>query len=43
MPEFEININGRPLEDVEMVDFDVIKGCFLIHMIDGQIIEAYFE
>lgn len=43
MEAVEVNINGRPLEDVEMVDFDAVKGCFLIHMKDGQIIEAYFQ
>jgi len=39
----EVNINGRPLKDVEKVDYDAIKGCFLIHFGDGIILEAYFE
>lgn len=43
METVEVNINGRPLEDVESVDYDAVKGCFLIHMKDGLTIEAYFE
>lgn len=42
MEKVEVNINGRPLEDVVKVDFDAVKGCFLIHMNDGQILQAYF-
>lgn len=43
MEKVEVNINGRPLEDVVKVDYDAVKGCFLIHFGDGEILKAYFQ
>ncbi len=38
----EFNINGKPVENLLYVDFDIDKGCFILTYRDGSIQEVYF-